>query len=86
MTNMDMEDAIDLIKGKKGTEVRLTVRKSDNSTKVIPIVRDVIELTFYINLDGLTSVSASSINRQSITYSGEIIIPVAKIENPENSN
>lgn len=49
-------------------------------------VRDVIELTFYINLDGLTSVSASSINRQSITYSGEIIIPVAKIENPENSN
>lgn len=44
VTNMDMEDAIDLIKGKKGTEVRLTVRKSDNSTKVIPIVRDVIEL------------------------------------------
>lgn len=44
ITNMDMEDAIELIKGKKGTEVRLTVKKSDNSTKVIPIIRDVIEI------------------------------------------
>lgn len=44
ITNMDMEDAIELIKGKKGTEVRLTVKKSDNSIKVIPIVRDVIEI------------------------------------------
>jgi carboxyl-terminal processing protease len=44
ITNMDMEDAIELIKGKKGTEVRLTVRKSDNSTKIIPIIRDVIEI------------------------------------------
>lgn len=44
ITNMDMEDAIELIKGKKGTEVRLTVRKTDNSTKVISIIRDVIEI------------------------------------------
>lgn len=44
ITNMDMEDAIELIKGKKGTEVRLTVKKSDNSLKVIPITRDVIEI------------------------------------------
>ncbi|PBQ30735.1 tail-specific protease [Sphingobacteriaceae bacterium] len=45
ITNMDMEDAIELIKGRKGTEVRLTIkRSSDNTTKVIPIVRDVIEL------------------------------------------
>ena len=44
ITNMDMEDAIELIKGRKGTEVRLTVRKSDNSQKVIPIIRDVIEI------------------------------------------
>ena len=44
ITNMDMEDAIELIKGKKGTEVRLTVKKSDNSQKVIPIIRDVIEM------------------------------------------
>jgi len=44
ITNMDMEDAIELIKGKKGTEVRLTVKKSDNTLKIIPIVRDVIEI------------------------------------------
>ena len=44
ITSMDMEDAIELIKGKKGTEVRLTIRKSDNSTKVISIIRDVIEI------------------------------------------
>lgn len=44
ITNMDMEDAIELIKGRKGTEVRLTVKKSDNTQKVIPIIRDVIEM------------------------------------------
>lgn len=44
ITNMDMDDAIDLIKGKKGTEVRLTVKKPDGSFKVIPIIRDVIEI------------------------------------------
>ena len=34
--------AIPLIKGKKGSEVRLTVRKPDGSSKVIPIIRDVV--------------------------------------------
>ncbi|RSK42483.1 carboxy terminal-processing peptidase [Hymenobacter perfusus] len=37
-----LDKAIVLIRGKKGTQVRLTVRKPDNSTKVIPIVRDVV--------------------------------------------
>lgn len=41
---MRLDDAIQLIRGKKGTEVRLTVKKPDGSTKVIPIVRDVIVL------------------------------------------
>ena len=44
ITNMEMDDAIDLIKGKKGTEVRLTVKKPDASFKVIAIIRDVIEM------------------------------------------
>ncbi|MCX8080035.1 MAG: carboxy terminal-processing peptidase [Bacteroidia bacterium] len=44
VTDMDMEDAIELIKGKKGTEVRLTVRKPDGTIKVIPIIRDVVEI------------------------------------------
>ncbi len=44
ITNMDMDESIEHIKGKKGTEVRLTVKKADNSIKVIPIIRDVIEI------------------------------------------
>ncbi|MGI4743084.1 MAG: carboxy terminal-processing peptidase [Janthinobacterium lividum] len=34
--------AVTLIRGKKGTEVRLTVKKADGSTKIIPIIRDVV--------------------------------------------
>ena len=44
VVGMDIDDAIELIKGKKGTEVRLTVKKTDGTIKVIPIVRDVIQL------------------------------------------
>ncbi|MGZ3884826.1 MAG: carboxy terminal-processing peptidase [Bacteroidia bacterium] len=44
ITHMEMDDAIDLIKGKKGTEVHLTVKKSDGTFKEIPIIRDVIEI------------------------------------------
>lgn len=39
---MRLDDAIQLIRGKKGTEVRLTVRKPDNSQKVITIIRDLV--------------------------------------------
>ena len=41
---MRLDDAIEFIKGKKGTEVRLTVLKLDGSVKVISIIRDVVEL------------------------------------------
>jgi carboxyl-terminal processing protease len=44
MAGMRVEDAVKLIRGKKGTEVRLTVKKPDNTIIVIPIVRDVIIL------------------------------------------
>lgn len=45
IVGMRLDDAITFIKGKKGTEVRLTVKKKiDGSTKVIPIVRDIVEL------------------------------------------
>ena len=37
-------DAIEYIRGKKGTEVRLTVKKKDGSRQIIPIIRDVVEL------------------------------------------
>ncbi len=38
------KDAVKLIRGKKGTEVRLTVRKPDGLIKTIPIIRDVVIL------------------------------------------
>ncbi|MES2618182.1 MAG: carboxy terminal-processing peptidase [Bacteroidota bacterium] len=44
VTNMKIDDAIQLIRGKKGTEVRLTVKKPDESIKVIPIIREVVVL------------------------------------------
>jgi carboxyl-terminal processing protease len=45
IVGMRLDDAIKFIKGKKGTEVRLTVKKKmDGSTKIISIVRDVVEL------------------------------------------
>jgi carboxyl-terminal processing protease len=39
-----LDKAVALIKGKKGSEVRLTVRKPDASTKIISIIRDVVVL------------------------------------------
>lgn len=44
VVDMRLDDAVKLIRGKKGTEVRLTVKKPDNSIVVIPIIRDVIVL------------------------------------------
>ena len=37
---MEIDDVIKLIRGKKGTEVRLTVKHQDGSSEVVPIVRD----------------------------------------------
>ena len=44
IVGMRLDDAIEFIKGKKGTEVRLTVKKIDGSKKIISIIRDVVEL------------------------------------------
>lgn len=44
ITAMRLDDAIKLIKGPEGTEVRLTVKKIDGSQQVISIVREEIEL------------------------------------------
>ncbi len=44
VVDMKIGDAVQLIRGKKGTEVRLTVKSVDGTTKVIPIIRDVVLL------------------------------------------
>ncbi len=40
----DLEDVVKIIRGKKGTEVRLTVKKVSGTVKVIPIIRDEVLL------------------------------------------
>lgn len=44
VVNMKVDEAIKLIRGKKGTTVKLTIRKPDGSIVIIPIVRDVVVL------------------------------------------
>ena len=44
VVDMRVDDAVKLIRGKKGTEVRLTVRRPDGAEEIIPIVRDVVNI------------------------------------------
>ena len=44
ITDTRIRDAVALIRGKKGTEVRLTVKKPDGRRLIIPIIRDVVEI------------------------------------------
>ncbi|MCW3078782.1 carboxy terminal-processing peptidase [Segetibacter sp.] len=42
LTGLAVEDAVKIIRGNKGTEVRLTLKKPDGSLKLVPIIRDEI--------------------------------------------
>ena len=44
IVGMRLDNAIEYIKGKKGTEVKLTLKKFDGTIKVISIIRDVVEI------------------------------------------
>ncbi|ADY28615.1 MULTISPECIES: carboxy terminal-processing peptidase [Cellulophaga] len=44
VTGMQLNDAIKLMKGPKGTNVYLTVKKVDGSTQVVKITRDLVEM------------------------------------------
>jgi carboxyl-terminal processing protease len=44
VVDMPLRDAVKLIRGKKGSEVRLTVKKPNGLIKTVPIVRDVVEI------------------------------------------
>jgi len=44
IVGMRLDNAIEYIKGKKGTVVKLTLKKTDGTIKVISIVRDIVEL------------------------------------------
>jgi len=44
IVGMGTTKVVSKVRGKKGTEVRLTVRKKDGSEKVISIIRDIVEI------------------------------------------
>lgn len=44
ISGMRVQDAVKLIRGKKGTEVRLTIKKPDDKILTISIVRDIIQI------------------------------------------
>ncbi len=44
VTGMRIDDVVKKIKGKRGTEVRLTVKKVDGSIKIVTLTRDIVEL------------------------------------------
>ncbi|MEY4868494.1 MAG: hypothetical protein RIT36_1393, partial [Bacteroidota bacterium] len=44
LTGFETEDAVKLIRGKKGTEVRLTLKKADGSIKIVSMIRDEVVL------------------------------------------
>lgn len=67
IVGMRLDKAIEYIKGKKGTTVRLTLKKIDGSIKVISIVRDIIEIEE-------TFVKSSVIKKDGHTY-GLINLP-----------
>ncbi len=44
ITGMFLDDVVKMIRGKKGTEVRLTVKHLDGNKEIIPIIRDKVDL------------------------------------------
>jgi carboxyl-terminal processing protease len=44
VTGMKLDNVVKLIRGKKGTEVRLTVKKVAGGTELISIIRDIVQL------------------------------------------
>lgn len=68
VTDMRLREAVRLIRGPKGTEVRLTVKKSDGTTDIIPIIRDVVQIEeTFVKSTVLPSTSGKKI--------GYIVIP-----------
>ncbi len=79
LTGFIVTDAVKLIRGKKGTEVKLTVKKADGTVKVISLIRDQIvqDETF----------ARSAIVKNGNSKIGYIFLPefYADFENPNGA-
>jgi len=67
VVGMRLDDVVKKIKGPKGTEVRLTVKKTDGTIKVITIIRDEVEIEE-------TYVKSSVVEKDGYKY-GVIYLP-----------
>jgi carboxyl-terminal processing protease len=67
VVGMRLDDVVKKIKGPKGTEVRLTVKKVDGTIKIISIIRDIVEIEE-------TYAKSSVVNKNGIKY-GVIYLP-----------
>lgn len=77
IVGMRLDHAIEFIKGKKGTEVRLTIKKIDGTIKVVSIIRDIVELEE-------TFVKSSIIKKDDKTF-GVIHLPKFYIDFDEKN-
>jgi carboxyl-terminal processing protease len=64
---MRLDDVVKKIKGPKGSEVRLTVKKVDGTIKIISIIRDIVEIEE-------TYAKSSIVNKNGLKY-GVIYLP-----------
>ncbi len=67
VVGMRLDDVVKKIKGPKGSEVRLTVKKVDGTIKVISIIRDIVEIEE-------TYAKSSIVEKNGFTY-GVIYLP-----------
>ena len=67
VVGMKIDDVVKKIKGPKGTEVRLTVKKTDGTIKVITLIRDEIEIEE-------TYLKSSVVEKNGLKY-GVIYLP-----------
>jgi carboxyl-terminal processing protease len=80
LTGYTVQDAVKIIRGKKGTEVRLTLKKTDGSIKTVSLIRDEI-------IQDETFARSAIINSDHGEKIGFIYLPefYADFENPKGA-
>jgi len=78
VVGMHLDDVVKKIKGPKGTEVRLTVKKVDGTIKVISIIRDIVEIEE-------TYAKSSIVEKNGLKY-GVIYLPKFYIDFENNDS
>jgi carboxyl-terminal processing protease len=78
VVGMRLDDVVKKIKGPKGTEVRLSVKKNDGTMKVISIIRDEVEIEE-------TYAKSSIVQKDGMKY-GIIYLPKFYIDFEDNSS